>query len=107
MKRLKFSEPLPKLILSGKKDTTWRINDEKDIVKDDELSLCYNNGKEFARARVIWVSMTTFGNLTEEELKGHENFLSKEEMYKTYSKYYKSHITPETKVKVIKFKILK
>ncbi len=31
MKQLKFSEPLTKLILSGAKNVTWRINDNKNI----------------------------------------------------------------------------
>ena len=47
-KRLRFSEPLPELILSGKKTVTWRIDDEKNIRQDDILSLCDTSGKEFA-----------------------------------------------------------
>ncbi|MDP7457764.1 MAG: hypothetical protein QGH47_03490 [Candidatus Woesearchaeota archaeon] len=39
MKQLKFSEPLPKLILEGEKDTTWRINDKQSIEFGDALSL--------------------------------------------------------------------
>ncbi len=39
MKRLRFSEPLPELILSGRKTVTWRINDEKNIQQGDVLSL--------------------------------------------------------------------
>jgi len=49
MKQLKFSEPLSYLILSGKKDITWRINDNKNISVGDLISLCYNDGKEFAK----------------------------------------------------------
>ncbi len=36
---LKFSEPLPERILSGKKTSTWRVNDDRGITKDDKLSL--------------------------------------------------------------------
>lgn len=106
MKQLKFSEPLPELVLNGKKDTTWRINDEKNISVDNELSLCYNNGEEFAKAKIIWVKETTFENLIEEDYKGHEKFNSEEEMYNTYSRYYNMEVTPDTKVKVIKFKLV-
>ncbi|TAL48291.1 ASCH domain-containing protein [archaeon] len=103
MKQLKFSEPLPKLILEGKKDTTWRIGDKRMITKGDDISLCYNNGTEFAQAKVLWVKETTFENLKDEDKEGHEKFSSNSEMYKTYSNYYNMEVTPRTKVNVIKF----
>ena len=106
MKKLKFSEPLPELILKKEKDTTWRINDEKELSTGDELSLCHNSGEEFARAVVLWIKETTFENLTNEDYGGHEKFKSEEEMYATYSQYYKIEVTPQTKVKVIKFKLV-
>ena len=83
MKLLHFSEPLPDIILEGSKDTTWRINDQKDISIDDILSLCHNDGTEFARAKVLWVKETKFGLLTEDDKEGHEKFSSDEEMYTT------------------------
>jgi hypothetical protein len=106
MKKLKFSEPLTKLILNGKKNTTWRINDDKNISVDDLISLCYNDGKEFAQAKVVQVKETNFRSLTKEDREGHEEFSSDSEMYQTYSEYYKMKVIPETKVKVIKFKLL-
>ncbi len=53
MKSIKFEDIFVPIIFSGKKDTTWRINDEKNIAAGDEISLCYKNGKEFARAKVL------------------------------------------------------
>ena len=106
MKQLKFSEPLPSLILTGKKDATWRINDDKNLAKNDILSLCRINGKEFAKAKVLWTKETAFGKLSKEDKEGHEKFSSEDEMYKTYSGYYKTKVTPETKVKVIKFMLI-
>src|SRR3989344_1995866 len=110
MKKLRFAEPLPRLIQIGKKDTTWRINDEKEISCRDELSLCYSDGpnkeNEFARAIVIWIKETTFAELTNEDYEGHEKFVSEKEMYETYSRYYNIGIFPQTRVKVIKFKLL-
>lgn len=105
MKKLKFAEPLPELVLSGEKDTTWRIGDEKDLSIDDELSLCNNNDEEFARARIIWIKETTFENLTFEDKEGHEKFNSDEKRYSTYSRYMNKEINSQTKVKVIKFKL--
>jgi len=107
MKRLKFSEPLPGLVLEGKKDTTWRINDDKDLSVNDILSLCFNDEREFAKAKIIWTKETTFGNFTKEDKEGHEPFSSEKEMYETYSKYYKINVKPDTRVKVIKFKLIK
>jgi len=110
MKKLKFAEPLPKLVLTGRKDTTWRVGDEKNITCGDRLSLCYSDGlnkeNEFAKAVVLWTKETTFENLTNEDYEGHEKFNSENEMYNTYSKYYKMKITPQTKVKVVKFKLV-
>lgn len=106
MKQLKFSNPLPKLILSGAKTTTWRINDQKDIVKGDKISLCYNSAEEFAKAKVVDVRETTFGELADEDKEGHEKFANDEEMYAIYSLYYRMQVTPKTNLKIIKFKLI-
>ncbi|MHA1923271.1 MAG: ASCH domain-containing protein [Candidatus Heimdallarchaeota archaeon] len=106
MKRLKFSEPLPDLVLSGEKDSTWRINDDKDITIDDVLSLCRDDGTEFARAKVKWIKLTRFRYLTEEDKQGHESFSTDEEMYRTYSGYYDTNVTPDTPLKIIKYKLM-
>ena len=106
MKQLKFANPLPERVLNGEKTATWRINDKKGIVKGDKLSLCYHDGREFAKAIAIRVKETRFKDLTEEDWKGHEKFSSEEEMYKTYSDYYGFEVTPETKVKLIRFRLL-
>jgi len=106
MKQLRFAEPLPKLVLGSQKDTTWRINDDKEISTGDQLSLCYNDKREFAKAEVIWIKETTFENLTNEDKEGHEKFSSDEEMLQTYSGYYHMKVEPKTKVKIIKFRLL-
>ncbi|MFQ5647950.1 MAG: ASCH domain-containing protein [Candidatus Aenigmatarchaeota archaeon] len=106
MKQLKFSDPLPKLILEGRKTATWRLNDEKNIQAGDELALYYNDGREFARAVVTRTKETTFGQLTEEDRAGHEPFPSDQEMYGVFSRYYRTQVGPGTRVKVIKFRVL-
>ena len=76
----------------------------------DKLSLCRNDYKEFGKGIVVSIESTTFGLLNKEEREGHEKFASDEEMYRTFSGYYKAlgiPITPETKLKVIRFKRLK
>lgn len=106
MKRLTFAPPLPQLIQAGTKTVTWRINDEKNIIIEDQLSLCDDTGREFAQAVATNVREITFGQLTDEDKLGHEGFNSDEEMYATYSRYYQMTVTPETKVKIIRFKLL-
>lgn len=105
MKRLKFDAKLIDLVVSGKKDTTWRINDDKNLSVGDELSMCDVNGKEFGRSKIIGVRETTFADLSPEDKAGHESYKSDEEMYAAYFRYYKISITPETKVKIIKFRL--
>lgn len=107
MKRLRFYGNLPELILEGSKTSTWRINDEKGIKVDDALSLCRGEDyTEFAKAKVMHVTVTTFGNLSKEDKEGHEEFNSEAEMYEIYSGYYGFPVGPETELKIIKFKLL-
>lgn len=73
----------------------------------DELSLWYNDGREFAQAVAIRVKETTFGELTKEDFIGHEKFVNEEDMYKHYAAYYHKEITPKTRLKIIEFKLTK
>src|SRR3989344_623408 len=103
MKELKFKKALSELILKGGKNNTWRFFDDKDISVGDEISfLVSETKKEFAKAEVIFVKEKILGNLNEEDLKGHEKYESKEEMYKTYSQYYNKKINEDSIVKIIK-----
>ncbi len=107
MKTLKFAEPLPDLILSHEKNTTWRIEDEKYLSVNDIVScLKKNDLLEFAKIKIISVKDTTFAHLSFEDKDGHEKFSSDDEMYKTYSMYYSMDVTPETELKVVKFQLL-
>ena len=107
MKTLKFATPLPTLILNSKKDTTWRLNDDKDLQPSDTITLLRTETLEpFATAIILWTKLTTFNNLTTEDKDGHEPFKDQEEMIDTYKRYYNTAITPKTKLKVVKFKLL-
>jgi hypothetical protein len=106
MKRLRFAEPLPEMILNGCKTTTWRINDEKEIRPGDILSLCHVEGHEFAKASVETVRITLFGQLSSTDFEGHESFQTRDEMLSVYSKYYGFAVTEDTPVKVIKFRMI-
>ena len=107
MKTLKFRESLSKLILQGEKNTTWRLFDDKNLSEGDIISFLVGEKKEeFAKAKLIEVKETIFGKLTDKDWDGHEKFLSDEEMYKTYSKYYNCQVDKNNPVKIIKFELL-
>gem|GEM_PF-1247333 len=108
MKQLGFAEPLVPLVLSGAKTITWRLFDDKNIQVGDELELASSRTRQpFARARVIKVVEKTFRDLDASDKDGHESFTSDEEMYQTYSDYYKTEVTPVTLLKIIHFEINK
>lgn len=107
MKTLKFRGALSKLVLDGKKTTTWRLFDDKNISAGDEVLLVvWENKKEFAKAKIIDVKERKFKDMTDEDWEGHEKFSSEDELYKTYSIYYNQKVDKNTIVKIIKFKII-
>lgn len=106
MKSLKFAEHLVPLVLSGQKTLTWRINDDKDLTVNDELSCRRLDGTEFTQAKILWIKLTTFASLTAEDRDGHESFASAEEMYKTYQGYYGLEVGPQTVLKIVKFQLI-
>lgn len=102
-----FSQPLPDLILAGKKTVSWRVGDERLTRPGELVSLCRTTGEEFARAQVLWIKETRFSRLMPEDLRGHEPFSSPGEMYRTYRRYYRRRIGPETWVRVWKFQLVR
>ena len=106
VKKLKFAAELVTLILEGKKNCTWRIDDDKDLSCCDNLSLLTIDSVEFARAKIVWIKETTFGSLTDEDYEGHEPFDSLEEMYETYMKYYGKKVDANYVVKIVRFELV-
>ena len=115
MDKIFFSNPLPELILKGKKTSTWRINEPVPYRKSntthtapgDIVSLWRNSpNQEFAQAKVTKVVETTFEQMDKQDQEGHEVFASKEEMYTTYSRYYQIVVSGETKIKIIWFELI-
>lgn len=103
-KTLKFRKELAQLILDGKKNTTWRLFDDKELSEGDEVQLVNWDTREvFGDAVLSSVREKKMKELTEEDFDGHEKFSSDEEMYATYRKYYGEGVGPETLVKIIRF----
>lgn len=106
-KTIKFRDNLAKLVLSGEKDVTWRLYDDKELSKGDVVDLVnWNTQEVFATAELVNVYEKKLGELEESDFDGHEKFPSEEEMYKTYRTYYGDKVNEETIVKIIRFKIL-
>ncbi|MDO8555416.1 MAG: NYN domain-containing protein [bacterium] len=105
-KTLKFRSYLADLILEGKKTTTWRLFDDKDLKKGDLLNFrVWEIGKDFAKAVVTGVREKRLGELKEEDFDGHEKFENEEDMLNRYRKYYGNEVTMESMVKIINFDI--
>lgn len=106
-KTLRFSPDLVHLILLGKKTSTWRLWDDKNLSKGDIVYfLKSGNGRYFATAKIIEVIEKPLGLLTHEDTLGHEEFDSAKEMYKIFQKYYRRKIGPKTLVKIVQFELM-
>lgn len=104
MKTLKFRPHLIQQIIDGKKTTTWRLFDDKDLQVGDELiCLNYETEEEFGTAKITDVKIRTLGTLTDEDWVGHEKFENDEEMYRTYKKYYGDKVDSDSQVKIVYF----
>jgi hypothetical protein len=107
MKKLKFEEKLVPLVLSGEKNVTWRLFDEKNLSVGDDLEMVNSKtGEVFAKAQIIGVKEISLGDMDADGFDGHEKFASKEEMIDTYRGYYGDQVNEESKVKIVKFKLI-
>jgi hypothetical protein len=105
-KTIKFRPNLAELVLVGKKDLTWRLFDDKDLLEGDEVDLInWETKTKFAEAVLTKVWEKKMGELNEADFDGHEKFPSEDEMYKTYRTYYGEKVGPDTVVKIIRFKL--
>lgn len=107
MKKIKFSNELTTLILSGKKTSTWRLFDDKDLQLGDELIFVNKEtGEEFAQAVIEGLKEKPLKELEDEDWKGHERYNSPEEMYQAFQSFYPDKkVNGDTLVKLINFKI--
>lgn len=106
MKTLKFKHNFVKEILEGRKTTTWRLFDDKDLQINDELELIDSGNRgSFGKAKIIYVVEKTIQDLTDEELKNHE-YENRDKMIESHRKYYGDKVNLDTVVKIITFKLI-
>ncbi|MGH7142018.1 MAG: reverse transcriptase-like protein [Candidatus Saccharimonadales bacterium] len=110
MKKLKFNHTLAKLILEGKKTSTWRLFDDKDISVDDQVVFVDKvdpkdpkTWRNIGSAIINNIVQKRLRDITYNDIAEQEQFSSKEAMLKTFQKYYGTHVAWETPVKIIEF----
>ena len=107
MKTLKFKHEFVKEILKGKKTTTWRLFDDKNLKNKDELDLIdRESGESFGKAVIIDIQKKKIKELTDQELKNH-GYTSLGDMLDSHRVYYGAKVNLQSEVKIITFKLLK
>jgi hypothetical protein len=104
MKTLKFAPELCELIQTGKKTSTWRLFDDKNLRVGDTLRfLDTKTLLTFGTAVITDITVRTLGTIREEDWLGHERFESVEAMYEVYRSYYGKSVNQTTEVKLVQF----
>ncbi len=106
-KSLHFAPDLIPKILSGEKFMTWRFFDEKNLRVGDVVDFFESSTeRNVGTAKIVKVTEKPFGELTDDDRRGHELYESDEDMYATFSTYYRTKIEPTTTVKIITFELI-
>ena len=93
------------MILDGTKISSLRLFDDKNFQAGDMLTLInWDTGETFAEAIVTEVIAKPLGDITEDDLRGHEAFKSKEDMYARLGKYYHD-VNQSTSAKIVRFRV--
>jgi ribonuclease HI len=112
MKTLKFNHDDAAEILGGKKDTTWRLYDDKDISVDDRIKIIDKVQEDvpgswqvIGQGKVTEIIEKKIGSLTKNDMTmaGHQEFKSLDDALQTYQSYYGDRVTLDTPVKIIRF----
>src|SRR5579859_411490 len=110
MKTLKFDHDSSELIAKRQKISTWRLFDDKDLSVDDNVKIVDKvNPKDPASWKVIGTGRVReviekkLGDITEQDMAGHEHYSSKEDMLKAYESFYGNRVGLDSIVKIIYF----
>lgn len=110
MKTLKFEHPTAELIKKGEKNSTWRLYDDKDLSVNDHIKIVDKVNSDnpqswevIGQGRVNQIVEKKLGDVTEDDIRNHEPFSSKESLLEKYRNYYGDRVTYDTPVKIITF----
>ena len=110
MKTLKFDHRQAQLILEGKKRSTWRMFDDKDLSVSDQIKIVDKvnpddpgSWKVIGQATVTEVVEKLLGKVDEQDMRSHEVFGSQDELLEHYRGYYGQRVTMDTPVKIVYF----
>ncbi len=109
MKSIKFDPKLITKILSGEKNITMRLYDEKNFQIGEQVDLINKKTLEkFATAKITSLHQKKISQLTDEDFIGQEKFHSLEQMFQVWRGYYPDkEVSGETVVKIIGFELKK
>lgn len=110
MKKLKLDHVLADLVRQGKKTSTLRLFDDKDLSVNDVLLLIDkvdsadpSTWREIGAATINQVTERRLGDLTDDDLDGHEPYPDKQAMLADFRRYYGPNVTLQTPAKIIQF----
>ncbi|CAN5388710.1 hypothetical protein BH09PAT4_BH09PAT4_08500 [soil metagenome] len=113
MKSLKLDHQLANDVRTGKKTSTWRLFDDKDLSVNDRITLIdkvdphnHDTWLAFGEAVIDRVVEKRLGEIGKDDYDGHAMYASNEEIIKTYRDYYGSSVSTKTPVKIIHFTFL-
>lgn len=110
MKALKLNHDFAELVVQGKANATWRINDDKDLHVNDTVKLIDKvqplnpeSWVEIGTARITCVLEKQLGKITQQDMTNGEKLQPIEELLSIYRSYYGPLVNKETPVKIIMF----
>lgn len=110
MKSLKINHQFVADILSGKRKTTWRINDDKDLHVNDRVQLIDkkdpSDPSTWQPIGIIIIESILekqLGKVTEQDLEEGQHYDSMDDILEEYRGYYGQQVVLETPVKIIRF----
>lgn len=110
MKTLKLDHALAKLVLSGEKTSTWRINDDKNLSVNDDIELIDkvdpvrpDTWRIIGVAKIDNIIEKRLGEVEESDYVGHGEPVSKDELIDSFRPYYGEEVNEDTPVKMVHF----
>lgn len=110
MKTLKVDHELADQIQAGTKRSTWRVKDDKELSVNDDVRLIDKvdqarpeTWRVFGVAHIERVIEKRLGDLTDDDMEGHNPYASQEEMLTIFRGYYGNDVSLSTPIKILHF----